>query len=354
MSTLGGLYNFNNSPVQEPFLAALSNGLAIRGPDGGHKIVSGCIGMAYRAFHTNKESYQEFQPLIAADGYLLTWDGRLDNRAELLDQLFDELRSDRTDVALVMASYLKWSSGFLLRLLGDFALALWDPFTRTLLLARDAFGTRPLYYYINAKRIVWSSELRPLIDLAGITPEVDDAYVAGYLTSSNELWRTPYNGIRCVQPGHVVVVRSGRIEEQRFWSPHPQCKIKYKSDKEYEEHFLGLFRESVRCRLRATGCVFAELSGGLDSSSIVCMADKIIREGDVEPTKLETVSYVYDNSPTSDERTFIEAVEAQRRKRGHHFQEDDYLTSFDTPDYSLIVRPNPTYRFTERHRWVFS
>jgi asparagine synthase (glutamine-hydrolysing) len=149
----------------------------------------------------------------------------------------------------------------------------------------------------------------------------------------------------------VVLVRDGRIQKREFWRPDLDREIRYWSDSEYEDHFRELFREAVRCRLRSDAPVWAELSGGLDSSSIVCLADQISAAGEAE-RKLHTVSYVYDNSPASDERRFIGEVETQRGRKGHHFHEDESVGRFLNLNLDSIVRPNPTYRFTARHDWV--
>src|SRR6185436_21089957 len=124
-----------------------------------------------------------------------------------------------------------------------------------------------------------------------------------------DLERTAYRNIHSVPPGVALIVRDKCIEKREFWRPDTVREIRYRSDAEYEEHFRDLFREAVRCRLRADRPVWAELSGGLDSSSVVCMADQVIASGEADVAQLETVSYVYDNSPASDERRFIREVE---------------------------------------------
>jgi asparagine synthase (glutamine-hydrolysing) len=340
MSALGGVYNLDGAPVDEKVLAALGKGLAYRCADGGLEYRSGSIGMAFRAFHTTEESRLEVQPLISSRGDIICWGGRLDNREELIARLVDDPPGECSDLAIVMAAYSKWGGDMLPIIIGDFALSLWDASAQTLLLARDAFGTRALYYHADAERVIWSSELRPLLDLCGVGLKIDDEYVAGYLTNTVEMWRTPFEGIRSIQPGHALLVRGGRLEERRFWSPDPKREIYYKSDSGYEEHFRSLFRESVQRRLRSDRPVWAQLSGGLDSSSVVCMADQIIASGGASIQKLETVSYLYPDSPTADESEFIACVEEQRGSPGVHICEDDDLTLAYLADESLEGMPN--------------
>ena len=350
MSALGGIYNFNDKPVDERALLTLGAALESHGPDGGDAVTSGAVGLVFRAFHTNRESRLERQPLISAQRHILCFDGRLDNRAELISLLNGRLDHKRTDAALVMAAYLEWGAQCLARFIGDFALSLWNPESRTLLLARDAAGPRPLYYHKNHERIVWSSELGPLLDLADVDIEINDEYVAGFLARGVEVDVTPYQNIYAVAPGHAIVIGDGRAEARRFWQLSRTATIRYKRDEEYEEHFRSLFRDAVRCRLRVDGPAWATLSGGLDSSSIVCMADEIIATEDVQAQRLETVSYVYDESTTCDERNFIQCVEEQRGGAGHHLRDEDYPALGSFPEESELSYPNFLDCFVNRHR----
>lgn len=350
MSAIGGILSLSDWPINGKTLTLLGQALSVGGPDGGGDVLMNCIGMSYRAFHTNPESRLEKQPLVSPEGRMLVLDGRLDNREELLSLLRVEIRDDLTDVAIVMAAYNRWGADFLPRIIGDFALSLWDPTTRALLLARDAVGCRTLYYHNNENMIIWSSDLDSLLNLAEITVEVDDEYVAGYLTYDPEPCLTPYKSFHAVSPGNVLIVQRGQLRLQRFWGLEPSHQIRYKTDAEYEEHFRHLFRQGVRCRLRADGPVWSELSGGLDSSSIVSMADQIIASGESPTPRLETVSQVYDECPSSDERRFIRYIEEQRGRMSHNLREEDYrLFAFIGNGYQICAL-NPSLVSAEYHR----
>jgi asparagine synthase (glutamine-hydrolysing) len=354
MSALGGECYFKEAQVDERMLTALGRGLDRLGPDGGRQFRAGSIGMVYRAFHTNRESRFETQPFVSPATHVLCWDGRLDNREDLIVLLRDFLHDDYTDAAIVMAAYLKWEADFLSRIIGDFALSLWDPTERKLFLARDPFGTRPLFYHAYEHRILWSSELSTLLDLAGIKLDIDDEYVAGFLTLNMDPERTPYKGILSVGPGNVVTAQNGRLHLRRFWGPDPKREFRYRSDHEYQEHFKELFREAVRCRLRVDGPVWAQLSGGLDSSSVVCIADEILKDSVAQASRLETVSYVYgDKSPDSDE-VFIAQVEEKRGKAGYHLNDQECWIRFPALEDACASRPNTIGFTAERyHRiWV--
>jgi len=114
MSALGGIFNFGNNPapVDRAKLAALGKLLATRGPDGGGEACNAHVGMTYRAYHTTHESQFEVQPVVSTDGHMLTWDGRLDNRDDLIAELLSGPRGERivTDAEIVLSAYLRWGS----------------------------------------------------------------------------------------------------------------------------------------------------------------------------------------------------------------------------------------------------
>jgi asparagine synthase (glutamine-hydrolysing) len=353
MSGIAGVYNFQARPDNRAQLLVLGDALTERGPDGGNGIVAGPIGMLYRAFHTNAQSRREQQPLLSRFGHLLCWDGRLDNRDELLPLLESELRRDRTDVALVFAAYQKWNTDFLSRLIGDFALSLWDPLNKTLLLARDPFGVRPLYYFHNDDQFVWSSTLTSLLALPAIAAEVNDEYVAGCLALYPEVASTPYRNITAVEPGQFVTVNEREFKLRRFWRPAENDEVRYAKDEEYEEHFRQLFREAVSCRLRSDRPVWSELSGGLDSSSIVLMADRIQADERAGTKPVKTLSFVDNPSVTFFDHRFIDVVERERGQRGVHLDGGGHWIHLAAPEDHFIATPLTSLCVAELHQRVW-
>jgi asparagine synthase (glutamine-hydrolysing) len=346
MSALAGIFNFGSdaAPVDEYELAKLGVALDARGPDGGFDLISENVGMSYRAFHTNRESRAEVQPHLTSHGHMLTWNGRLDNRGDLIRELNLNLPHGEanTDLTIVMAAYLKWGKECFNRLVCDYCLALWDTRLRVLYLVRDVAGARALKYHLNRDRIVWSSETAAFLNLKDNQCEIDEEYIAGALSLSPIPSLTPYKNVLSVKPGHVVTVNlKGDLGSERFWRLDPAREIRYSTDEQYEEHARAALRESIHCRLRSDLPVFAELSGGLDSSAIVCLADQLIRRGEVQTQRLETVSHVFDECPTSDERRYIQLVESQTQVRGNYIRDEDFRLLAPLPEEVTIVTPNP-------------
>ena len=237
---------------------------------------------------------------------VLHWDGRLDNREDLLLRLRDWLRGEMSNAAIARASYERWGTKGLVHLIGDWSLVVRDHANRTTILASDFAGVRPLYYHLRHVEVQWSSRLQSLVEATSIS-DLDEHYVAGFLTFGGCPNRTPYKGIHSVPPGHAVCVSSEGTIIRRFWEMPTGDVIRYRSERRYEEQLRALFREAVAVRLQTDSPVLAELSGGLDSSSVVCMANDLIRSRAVSAPRLAGVSFVWRNSL---DEPFIREVES--------------------------------------------
>ncbi len=237
---------------------------------------------------------------------VLHWDGRLDNREDLLLRLRDSLGSETSNAAIARASYERWGTNGLVHLIGDWSLVVRDHAHRTTILASDFAGVRPLYYYVRHGEVQWSSRLQLLVEARSIS-DLDEQYVAAFLTFGGCPNRTPYKGVHSVPPGHAVCVSSEGTSIRQFWALPTGDVIRYQSERRYEEQLRALFREAVEVRLQTDSPVLAELSGGLDSSSVVCMANDLMRSGAARASSLTGLSYIWRNSL---DEPFIREVES--------------------------------------------
>jgi asparagine synthase (glutamine-hydrolysing) len=318
MSIQFGRWNMDGKPVDRSYLEKVKPVIAPYGPDdgGSYNKTNTCI--LYRAFHTTKESRRESQPHVTDLGAIITWDGRLDNRADLILHLRDRVTISSTDVSIVAAAYEEWGAGCFAKLIGDWALSIWDPQSRSLILAKDPIGTRHLYYSIEKDQITWSTILDPLVLFAGHSFALNEEYIAGWFSFFPAAHLTPYVGIHSIPPSSFVAIRAEKHTISKYWEFDPSKRIRYNTDAEYEEHFRAVFGEAVRRRLRSDSPIIAELSGGMDSSSIVCMADTIIARGSAETPRLDTISYYDDSEPNWNERPYFTRVEEKRGRTGTH------------------------------------
>ncbi len=318
MSVQAGIWNFDGRPVDHKLLADISESLKHQGPDGESCHVDGSVALLYRPFHTTAESRREKQPYFSHRGFILTWDGRLDNRDELIPELRSELEANPTDVAIIAAAFDRWETDCFRRIVGDWAVSIWKPEQRELLFAADYMAIRHIFYYLKNDRVWWSTDLGPLVLLSGAKFHVDDDYIAGYFAHDPDAHLTPYREIREVPAGQFVRICKGSASVEHYWWFSPKSRIRYNTDAEYEEHFRHVFRQSVCRRLRSDSPVLAELSGGLDSSSIVCMADDIIAKESAETPRLDTISYYDKTEPNGDDWIYFQKVEEKRGRVGIH------------------------------------
>jgi asparagine synthase (glutamine-hydrolysing) len=280
--------------------------------------VDGSVALLYRPFHTTAESRREKQPYVSRRGFVLTWDGRLDNREMLIADLRSDLDAGPTDVATFAAAFDRWDTDCFRRIVGDWAVSIWKPQQRDLLFATDYMAARHIFYYHKNDQVWWSTDLGPLVLLSGDKFHINDDYIAGYFAHDPDAHLTPYREICEVPPGQFVRIRNGNVSVERFWRFSPKSRIRYRTDAEYEEHFRHLFRQSVRRRLRSDSPILAELSGGLDSSSIVCMADDILVNKGEQLPRLDTISYYDDTEPSGDDSIYFPKIEQKRGRIGIH------------------------------------
>lgn len=333
MSVHAGIWNFDGRPVDRKLLGDFSYALKQQGPDGEFCYVDSSIALLYRPFHTTAESRQEKQPYRSQKGSIVTWDGRLDNRDEVISALSNELEMNPTDVAIVAAAFDRWETDCFRRLIGDWAVSIWKSEQRELFFATDYIGVRHIFYYLKANRVWWSTDLSPLVLLSGDKFHINDNYIAGYFAHAPDADLTPYLEIRQAPPGQFVHLHNGRASVERWWHFNPKSRIHYKMDAEYEEHFRHVFRQSVKRRLRSDSRVLAELSGGLDSSSIVCMADDILAREGAETPSLETLSYYDKTEPNGDDYLHFPKVEQKRGRTGIHIDGGRLGTSLASLEY---------------------
>lgn len=318
MSVQFGRWNINGDPIDALYLEKVCKLLRRYGPDYEGSYLNESTGVAYCAFNTTAEAWKERQPCISPRRVLM-WDGRLDNREDLIQLLEVRDGLGSTDVEIVDKAYEKWGIDCLRRLLGDWSLSIWDPLERTVILARDPIGVRPLYYYCGEGQLTWSSILDPLVLFAGKQFQLNEEYLAGWFAFFPDARLTPYTNIFSAPPGSVAQFdQRGIVKIAEYWHFDRDNVIRYRTDADYEDHFRNVFSEAVRRRIRSSHTVLAELSGGVDSSSIVCVADSLKSPRGGETPRIDTVSYFDDSEPNWNERPFFTVVEQKRGRAGLH------------------------------------
>jgi len=326
MSGITGLYNLDGRPATDPILRRMTAAVAHRGPDGIRHWLAGPVGFGHLLLQTTPESAHEKQPLTNEDSALcLVVDGRIDNRSELkcvLDSKGLQLRDD-TDADLVLRAYECWGEDCPSRLLGDFAFAIWDARKKQLFCARDCVGVKPLYYHRSASLFAFASEIRALLALDAVPRRLNESRVADFLVEEmdrEEEASTFYQDVQRLPAGHSLTVSPGRFALRDYWDLKAPPVLKLGSLREYGEAFREIFVEAVRCRLRSTHPVGSTLSGGIDSSSVVCTVRELLSADLKQP--LHTISLVDADKSKCGETPYIREVLRGGRLTPHIVRSD--------------------------------
>jgi asparagine synthase (glutamine-hydrolysing) len=302
--------------------------LTHRGPDKADAWTEANVGLGHCMLWTTPESLQEELPLTDKSGYLaITADARLDNRNELIASLGlgGRPREEVSDSELILGAYEKWDEECPEKLLGDFAFAVWDRRKQRVFCARDHFGIKPFYYYRSESVLALASDIKALLCVPQIPRRLNEVRVADCLALNiDDKTTTFYQDIFRLPPAHTMSVSRQGVVMRPYWSLDASRELRLGSDDEYAEAFRELFTEAVLCRLRSAFPVGSELSGGLDSSSVACVARDLLAER--RNRRLHTFSAVFDDMPKSDEQVFIDSVLSQQGPLESHKVRADELS----------------------------
>jgi asparagine synthase (glutamine-hydrolysing) len=327
VSAICGLFHLDGRSATPNLIGSMSATLGHRGPDASGSWCDEMVALGHRMLHTTPESLTEVQPLVSTrDGLVLVADARIDNREDLIATLRLSRAPKPTDSQIILAAYARWGEECANRLIGDFALAIWSSRDRTLFCARDPMGVKPVYYVRANQLFAFASEAKALLAIPGVEAEIDAEQVALFLGWYNEdREKTLFRSVMRLPAAHTLVAGRDRLSIRRYWCPDPKHEITFRRDDDYVEAFRELFTEAVRSRLRSSHPVGATLSGGLDSSSIVCTSRQL-RSNETSP--LHTFSMVFpgltaDDLRLIDERPFMDGVVRQGGVQPHFLRGDE-------------------------------
>tara|TARA_R110002110_G_scaffold139153_2_gene325667 strand:+ start:370 stop:2247 length:1878 start_codon:yes stop_codon:yes gene_type:complete len=320
MCGIAGIVNYKGAPVAPPVLQAMTDAIAHRGPDGeGHWIEEG-VGFGHRRLAIIDLSPLAHQPMMSHDNrYVLSYNGEIYNFRELrteLETMGYPFRS-QSDSEVLLTAWAAWGVRALDRLNGMFAFAIWDRTDKTLTLARDRYGIKPLYIAETADGLTFGSEQKAILARPGTSVNVDREALLEYFTFQNLFTnRTLVKGISLLPAGHYAVVDTRKdrphLKPTQYWDfnfTNPTEKI---DRREYIEELDRLFAQAVNRQLVTDVELGSYLSGGMDSGSITAVAAQSIPD-------LKTFTCGFDLSSASgielafDERVAAEAMSAKFR-----------------------------------------
>lgn len=264
-------------PVWSERLQHMIATLHHRGPDDRGHWSAGRVGLAHARLAILDLTHAGHQPMVSEDEkVVVVFNGEIYNFSELRAELIGRgyRFGSGSDTEVLLHGYRAWGRGLMRRLNGMFAFALWDEDKKELILARDRFGEKPLYYFQDADKFVFGSEIKALFPFSGVPRAPGYEAIHHYLTYQYvpSPW-TAFEGIRKLPPGHMLVCKRGASEPmfERYWAlPTPsQSRCRPVDEEELAWEFRTRFQTAVQRRMIADVPLGAFLSGGVDSSAVV-------------------------------------------------------------------------------------
>lgn len=341
MCGIAGIFNLKGEPVSQVILQKMTDAIAHRGPDGEGFYTDDCIGLGHRRLAIIDLSPAGKQPMSTHDKQILiSYNGEVYNYNELRAELesLDYSFHSKTDTEVVLKAYKEWGMDAFLRFNGMFALAIWDKKRQRLILARDRYGIKPLYYFVAANTLLFASEIKAFLVHPTFRASMDKEGLLEYMTFQNFFTdKTLFQGVRILPAGTYLEVSLGNhatLKPKRYWD-YCFCEPKEKlSFEEHAEEMERLFSQAVHRQLVSDVPVGSYLSGGMDSGSITAVA-----AGQLPYIKTFTVGFDM-SSVSGVEVAFDERQAAERMS---------YL--FKTEHYEMVLKAGDMERVMPRLTW---
>ncbi|MFO7777940.1 MAG: asparagine synthase-related protein [Nitriliruptoraceae bacterium] len=307
MSGVCAIVTFDGAPVGPDRLAPMLTAAPYRGLDGTGSWFGDGAGLAQQLLRTTGDELAA--PVVDGDLAVVA-DARLDNRSALLAALHPT-RTDCTDAQLIAAAYRRWGTGFAARLLGDFAIVIWDDRARRLVAARDPMAMRMLAYHHTPRRTVVATEVKQVLAGPDVPARLDEAHVAADLIGhfGRPNW-SAYEEVEVLAPGQVLELDRDGLRVRPFWSPDPGHRIWHRQPGDYAEHLRELFTDAVAARLRTDRTAGVLLSGGVDSGSVAATAGWLLERGAASAPGVHACTWIFDELEACDERGVARAIAA--------------------------------------------
>jgi asparagine synthase (glutamine-hydrolysing) len=342
MCGIAGYLNLDDTPASPVVLRRMTDAIAHRGPDGQGQWTEGGVAIGHRRLAIIDLSPAGHQPMLSTDHrWVLSYNGEIYNFRELraeLEAAGCQFRSS-SDSEVVLYALATWGTEALSRFNGMFALALWDRHRRTLLLARDRYGVKPLYTFRQGSLLAFASEQKAILAMPGVQRRLDKAALFEYFSFQNFFTdSTLLQDMSMLPAGHYAVLDAGRgsreLQLQRYWDFHFAEPAGPHDVREHQEELDRLFRQAVNRQLVADVELGSYLSGGMDSGAITAIAAGLY-------PYLKTFTCGFDLSSASGiELSFDERVKAEAMS-----------ARFRTEHYEMVLKAGDMERVLPRLAW---
>ncbi|MFP4621418.1 MAG: asparagine synthase (glutamine-hydrolyzing) [Bacteroidales bacterium] len=335
MCGITGIFNYQKESIPRKVLEKMTRIIEHRGPDGEGFWTDGFIGLGHRRLAIMDLTPAAQQPMVSDDNrYVIIYNGELYNFRELKIHL--ENKGYRfysaSDTEVVLNAWIYWGKEALLKFNGMFAFTIWDRVKNTLVLARDRYGIKPLYYWDDGKKLVFGSEIKSILQHPDSHVQVSYEALNEYFTFQNVFSdRTFFNGIKTVPSATFMeyCLEEGRKIFDRYWDFHFEENELFSTEEEYTEELNRLFYKAVNRHLTGDVEIGSYLSGGTDSGAITSIVAGIFPH-------LKTFTAGFDFSSVSGlEMAFDERTKAEYLS--NHFKTEQYEVVLKAGDMEKIM-----------------
>ena len=352
MSGISGVLFFGNNNADSS-VKTMTAKMAHRGIDGINYFQNEAGNVSLSSLLMKVSPSSHFEKGVYTDnfGCSITADVRIDNRGELYQKIGNAEKpfsDELTDPELILWAYQKWGEDCPKCIIGDYAFVIFDSTKQKMFCTRDHIGTRPLYYYYKKGEVfAFASEIKVLLGLDFVSHEFDEQELAAYLGSIGDFspfrGHTIYKDIKSARPAHTLTISADTLVQNYYWDIDFSRYDKLKTDEDFIAEFRKTFIEAVRCRVDTTYNVGSHLSGGLDSTSVSCVARDTFKQ---EQKALYTYHmYV---GPKCDEKEYAEVALEQGGFQHQYTKKEDFdfydasaefseITSL--PNYFVVTPP---------------
>ena len=317
MCGIAGQYCLDGKEPDIKLLSVMSERLTHRGPDGEGTHISGPVALAHRRLAIIDLSYDGLQPMTNEEGTLwLVFNGEIYNFVELRGELIEKGHRfhSKSDTEVILHAYEEWGHECLNRFNGMWAFALWDNERQELFCARDRFGIKPFYYAQTGDSFLFASEIKSLLAHPAVGTRPDEATLGTYLAWGvlDHSERTMFDGILQLRPAHAMVVtKAGPQPPFRYWDVNVNAEIRSAvPDADVASKLRSLLHDAASIHLRSDVAVGTCLSGGIDSSALTAIINRIIRKEAPASvgTRQKTFSVVFSDKRFDESRYIDEIV----------------------------------------------
>lgn len=301
-----GVINFENKKPDRSLVKKMRDTMYHRGPDDAGLYIAGSIALAHRRLSIIDLSDTGHQPMMNEDNSLvLICNGEIYNYVELRTDLkkAGHIFRSSSDSEVILHQYEEEGEKCLEKFNGMFAFILWDKRKRKIFAARDRLGIKPLYYYLDNKRVIFASEIKAIIEDPSVYRKPDVHAIADYFFIRRAIGnKTMFEGIKELEPGFLVNVdiSNQKLQVKKYWDVEYNYNYS-RSDEELGDQLYSLLDDAVKIHCRSDAPLGCHLSGGLDSSTVTAFAGK-------HRKKLKTFSIKFSDDQFIDETSYAKAV----------------------------------------------